>query len=28
MLDAVEAEDFAEGRDAFLSKREARFPFR
>lgn len=28
MLDAVEGEDFAEGRDAFLAKREAKFPFR
>lgn len=28
MLDAVEGEDFAEGRDAFLGKRTPRFPFR
>jgi enoyl-CoA hydratase/carnithine racemase len=28
MLDAVEGEDFTEGRDAFLAKRTARFPFR
>lgn len=28
MLDAVEGEDFVEGRDAFLGKREAKFPFR
>ncbi len=27
-LDAMEGEDFREGRDAFLSKRPARFPFR
>ena len=28
MLDAVEGEDFLEGRDAFLEKRAAKFPFR
>ncbi|WP_397415902.1 enoyl-CoA hydratase/isomerase family protein [Phenylobacterium sp.] len=28
MLDAVEGQDFLEGRDAFLAKREALFPFR
>lgn len=28
MLDAVEGEDFAEGRDAFLGKRPAKFPYR
>ncbi len=28
MLDAVEGEDFIEGRDAFLGKRAANFPFR
>jgi enoyl-CoA hydratase/carnithine racemase len=28
MLDAVEGDDFVEGRDAFLAKRTPKFPFR